>query len=464
MKFQMSRIITIMIVLFAQGCSTTLSIRTPTSTINEVVACIADNKSHGKCDNKALLAPLKEHKSATDYLTTLSTLDAPAQMSNSSIVDALQGTHKGNETLREYSSKFTSMNCERTFNIATFSHAKATLTSDQNIRLHELLEKQLNAARSAEIESKVELNTRQFNEFITALSEAEAHGGLPAIQCNAIHGMFLAQNDLESENLRILTDKIEYIKKYFSAYFRHGHFIQGSLNFTEINRKIAKFINSNFDYLNNEQKVDLLTAIFKKITGLDYEKACNNKDKNCIIDFAGHLEPNQFVTRSGAEYGFPHITASIDPLADKKISITKIDWNKVGAEITKVYIEAIGDATIGLPADPRSTACKEQKALKSACFTEKDGELTSEEFSAVAENSDKVDALVSNAAGKVIRGGWLASLNNEALASIIETAIGTAAKKATEKIGYCTYSCLKKGSVSATQNMEWRETKVKVTY
>ena len=67
--------------------------------------------------------------------------------------------------------------------------------------------------------------------------------------------------------------------------------------------------------------------------------------------------------------------------------------------------------------------------------------MTAEHFASVNDEAAAAESMVGGVSGKLIRGiSWL-SLNNEAIAKAIETALGVAARKATEKLSWCLYAC-----------------------
>ena len=69
------------------------------------------------------------------------------------------------------------------------------------------------------------------------------------------------------------------------------------------------------------------------------------------------------------------------------------------------------------------------------------------QFSKVNDYASQAESVAATATGQIIRGvSWL-SLNNEALAKLIETAVGVIARKATEKVAWCVSACTSKTGV-----------------
>jgi hypothetical protein len=153
-----------------------------------------------------------------------------------------------------------------------------------------------------------------------------------------------------------------------------------------------------------------------------------------------------FVTRGGASYVFPGINISIDPGGTTPVSISKIDLAQVGADLVRVWVEALGDAWAQVPGDPKSTGVA-AKGLP--LYDPTKTSVTLEQFGYVNDWANSVEGPVGSATGQLIRGISWVSLNNEALAKLIETGVGVAARKATEKIAWCVYACTNKPGTTA---------------
>ena len=159
------------------------------------------------------------------------------------------------------------------------------------------------------------------------------------------------------------------------------------------------------------------------------------------------VEDGGFVSRGGTKYAFPGFSVSADPFSESMIQVSKVDFTQVGSDVVRVYIEAMGDQCGQLPADQTSTACKAKMADqlinvdKMQCYIEADQQVKADQFSKVNDRSNQAESLAATATGQAIRGiSWL-SLNNEALAKVVETTVGVVARKATEKITWCVYAC-----------------------
>lgn len=460
MKIRTTTLVTVMALSLIQGCSSVIPIKAQTSKTKEVAECIADANSHGQCSqNKAFLGAHIPGSDAS-YFNALGVMELPETIDENKLSRFSGGSTSLSNTFNSYTEKYNRLNCVSSYNKEAARIAKDALASDTNKNIHELFKKQLSGGSASTTNiPTIEFKTKDYTAFMENMTEADSYGGVNSLQCAALQNMSFAKNSVEIDELGALVEELSYTKAYFDAYFRQGRFIRGEIKVSELYNKLKVRLKNEAPFLSDDQRTDLINGLFKRLTGKEYAKACPS-GSDCTITYAGKLEATQFVTRTGVEYGFPHITVSVDPLAERKISVTEIDWNKVGAEVAKVYIEAVGDRLIGLPADPRSTACRINNVL---CYSEQNGGISADDFVSVGEHSDKIDTLVSNAVGKVIRGGWWISLNNEAVASIIESAVGTAAKKVAEKVAYCTYSCITANKKSVMPSLVLGEVKVKVT-
>jgi hypothetical protein len=101
----------------------------------------------------------------------------------------------------------------------------------------------------------------------------------------------------------------------------------------------------------------------------------------------------------------------------------------------RILLEAFFDAALSVPADTHSTAA----TIATANYP-KWSDLAHIDASAsakIANAAVRAETLVTSAMGEAIRGGILFSLNNETLATGIETAAGVTAKKLVEHEVFC---------------------------
>jgi len=232
----------------------------------------------------------------------------------------------------------------------------------------------------------------------------------------------------EAESLNRLA---AYLVAYTKAYFRNGRFAAVQLDDDAMKKFIAKQLEVNQD---EQPWKDLLDDLVKKLP-----KAADGKHRNLF----GKIEETSLKTRGGADYKFPAITATLQPGAGKFVTISKVDFVAVGADLIRVFLEALGDTVAGVPAMSDATGCNVQDDnLRLTAFDPKIMYLTEEDFADVNDFANRIEAATSVLVGRAIRGASWFSLNNESVAVLIETTTGVVAKKASEKIlwcGYCVY-------------------------
>ena len=144
----------------------------------------------------------------------------------------------------------------------------------------------------------------------------------------------------------------------------------------------------------------------------------------------GGEEAGFFYNRAGQKFGFPTITVSVNaPQASRLFEVTRIDEIAVIGDLTRVTIEALGDwLSPNVPADATSTGCVTGLLKAPACVAAADKKLR-----CIVKIADTTEAIVGYAAAHAVRGGWWASLNNEALAKSIQVTLSVTARKMAEE-------------------------------
>lgn len=201
------------------------------------------------------------------------------------------------------------------------------------------------------------------------------------------------------------------------------------------------------------RKLTVLTEIYfdayfspaiESVNHIDLDKPGSGKNASDSAKKPG------FVARDGSKYSFSGFSKT-----DGKLSI---DHNQIGADMIRIILEAMRDAFYPIPASKDSTLNQNKKKLEALKFNvdiyegdENPGEwksggvlytynLNKGGFSKIETSGNKSEATVATAAGKAIRGGFIGSLNNEALAKSVETAIGVLARQTTERFEWCSAS------------------------
>ncbi len=133
------------------------------------------------------------------------------------------------------------------------------------------------------------------------------------------------------------------------------------------------------------------------------------------------------MTRAGKSYGFPGLTATVDLTGDKEVSTNKLDPNAVTSDLVRVLFEAVGDYRIRVPGAANTSLCRASKAM---CATAGNADA----LKRVHNIGNRVEAGTFSTVGIAIRGGWLFSINKEALASSVQTAVAVGAQKTAEGV------------------------------
>jgi len=171
---------------------------------------------------------------------------------------------------------------------------------------------------------------------------------------------------------------------------------------------------------------------------------CKN-DKCQLWDLAD--EDTAFITRSGQKFAFPVITVNIAPGTARGFEVTKIDEVAIVGDLTRIFVEASFDtAQPNIPAIGKATGCinKPDAALFNDCRAEADDKLN-----AINKSGDIAEGVGGYIAAQVVRGAWLASLNNEAVAKLVTTLISVSARKGTELAFWTAQQC--QNNVNALQ-------------
>jgi hypothetical protein len=207
---------------------------------------------------------------------------------------------------------------------------------------------------------------------------------------------------------------------YFKAYFRNGRIFEVKYDTQALESQLMTKIKEK---IKDPKTLDALKAEMDQTSGAFQKSLCGQKTAaSCTV--LGALGEQTFVTRAGKSYGFPGVSAAIDLTAGKKISTNKINAEDIAEDLVRVLVEAAGDAADPVPGVANSTLCKELKL----CATDAQGAA----IQIVDDIGDATEAGASAIVSQVVRGTWLFSLNNEALARSLTTGIAVGARKVAE--------------------------------
>jgi hypothetical protein len=209
---------------------------------------------------------------------------------------------------------------------------------------------------------------------------------------------------------------------YFKAYFRNGKILSLSMTSDALKRGLKERLSKT---IKDETLRKAVEADIDSVAGDIVELLCKDEEK-CLA--LGVIGETAFVTRGGKSYGFSGVEVTFDPFAEKKLSTNKIDKEAVIADLVRVFFEGLGDSELGVPAVKNSTACQNELL----CAEETDAD----NLAKVESIADRVESGAMALTAIAIRGGWLFSLNNEALAKSIQTGVAVAFRKGAEKAAW----------------------------
>jgi|GEM_PF-6817066 len=216
-----------------------------------------------------------------------------------------------------------------------------------------------------------------------------------------------------------------FIEAYIRAYFRNGEFYSGKV-------KVADIYDKYPDLKDFKSELDpILNKLESKLA-------------------FGKIGSTGFVTRTGTSLQVPPLELTLDPAGSKLATVSKVDASTVGAEVVRVILEAIFDSIDLLPAVSNATGIKLDvgRPLPGVLGLEDMATIkgrkvpTPQQFDKATQIANSIDTSASTITAEVIRGVNVVALNNEALAKIIETLVGTTARKVGEKVTYCWYACV----------------------
>jgi len=242
----------------------------------------------------------------------------------------------------------------------------------------------------------------------------------------------LSSKEAVRENLRNTVTAI-YIDAYITAYFRDGQFARGTLSLEGL---LAEF----------PQLANLPAPLQAQLQAI-----VNQAQSDATF---GKIGDTALVTRGGDKLQVPSITVSFDP-AKGQLSATKVDYALVGSDLIRVLFEAIFDANDRVPAVSTATGVGDPAAktnIPGAVRLVDFGKITgwnppysaidADKFGQIQSFANSASSTTATATGQAIRGLGPASLNNEAVAKLIESLVGTVSRKVAEKVAWCWFADL----------------------
>jgi len=226
------------------------------------------------------------------------------------------------------------------------------------------------------------------------------------------------------------------VGEYMKAYFNNG-------NIFAIDLKTGALLQDAKDAIRKHLGITDVGVIEKLADNLLQQIPGTKPDESGVYHLLVKKSDGGFVTRAGATFMFPGISVTLDPKSNTPVALSKIDLVQIGSDMIRILIEGLGDGWSMIPGDPRSTgvAVAQLPRYEPPKNDKSKYLVTQDQFASINDWSNRVEGVVGSATGQAIRGiSWI-SLNNEALAKMIETAVGVAARKGTERLAWCIYQC-----------------------
>jgi hypothetical protein len=246
-----------------------------------------------------------------------------------------------------------------------------------------------------------------------------------------------------------------FAKAYFEAYFRGGRFLEARLDGSQLLDKVRADLQEQLEGIGDPELRDtLVLQELTRLVGLFAPSADPDRVREIVEEVwsgnytsidelltLGKIRDEGFVTRSGTKYQFPAISVEIDPLRDEPLQVTQVDFKAVGNELVVVLVEAMFDGLLATPCVDEATGAGLPDGLRLPRFVDDDAGVTADQFRSVDSNAQRLGGLAGASIGRLVRGlGWI-SLDNEALAGLVESLFATVVQKSVEKVLWCYFRC-----------------------
>lgn len=296
-----------------------------------------------------------------------------------------------------------------------------------------------NQLSSASDEGELDLGTSDIKNYTQAVAKSTSLGDWSAYANSSIYSFAMSANahrtpegvDFASPDVRQnLNNMAIAIYIHFKAYFRNGQFVQGSVSLAGLQSAFPAL--AKLPAALQTQLQDIINSIQRDAT-------------------FGKVGTAGFVTRGGDMLQVPGINITFDP-TKPQVSVTKIDYASVGADLVRVLLEAIFDAHDRIPAVSNATGVVDVAAEpgmasvglvdfgKITQWSPSYTAITSTQFGDIQSFANSLDSATAAGTGQLIRGLGPTAMNNDALAKVIESAVGTTVRKVGEKLAWCWYA------------------------
>jgi len=280
---------------------------------------------------------------------------------------------------------------------------------------------------------EITIAVSEFNDYLDKLESATSSGSWDALDDESAYLDRARCPDEETNGCLSADDdrrQRAYIKSYFAAYFRHGHFFSGTIDVSKAKENLESRLKESFSGM--------------EIPEADLKELSKRLGKSLGIPPSdgyvfGEIASEGLVTRGGQNLQVPSVEARF-VLGEPGVARSQVDTMTIGADLIRVLLHAIFDAHDQLPGVSNSTG-RSVAGFELPENKEAETHVSGEDFAAVETRASQIEAVTSAGFGRLIRGASFFSLNNEALATALETAVGAASRKYSEKVFWCWYSC-----------------------
>lgn len=319
---------------------------------------------------------------------------------------------------------------------------------------------------------------RQIFHNLTTLASFRAFHVLALLSAAHLHELLKAEPPAKNDDLDAETrvfNITRFLSAYFDAYFRGGQFLQVTFDEKDFVATLATRIQKQFpkpvkvpptaeeiatllqpafappdekrfvralatDFYTNLAGGNVGSLTPQQIQNLlqpAFDNLCKQAGPTSSTCLSTSMGNSAFVTRAGLSVQFSGVSFEVGGKDSIGISHTYPQVSNFGPQLIRVFVEALFDANgQHLPAVPNSTACDPANHLfqgDECVVAGSPQDLRRQQIDMISAGAE---ALSSSETGVIIRGlGWT-SLNNEVVASILETLVGVNARKISEKVLY----------------------------
>ena len=159
---------------------------------------------------------------------------------------------------------------------------------------------------------------------------------------------------------------------------------------------------------------------------------------------AAKLSSDGFTDRNGNVWRFPGLSTDTEKDGEHKSS--QVASPRLSADLVRIFLEAFFDAAFREPAVQGATALQVEWKDGARPYPVLDAEhpaIPLDAFARITRDALRAEAVTTSLVGKAVRGGSVFSIQNETIASTLETAAGVIIKKLVEHEGFCYYQTVK---------------------